>query len=350
MMAIKSGNPQTVEFLLSFDHAVTNASLLIRDVNGSLPIHEATSRGYEKIVQLLLGSTSPQMMTAMFTENGVGSTPLEIATFKYLLASDAELQTRFNSNAVQFTTPSSLIVNNLRMPWTNARTSLDTLKGTLEQLSQINQTTVDQHQALANIVVSLDQEGRLANSPDLRRVLKEYVESNARALEVSNTTSKQKKQIDEELKALYASAEESSATNNLQAIVSPGYGLLGSASFGLFNTRVPFPNQGLVQAVESMNVKATYNAIKNAVESSGLRRRRGLVHLLDAQTAVNAALDVATNQDNSLVYSFGQSRGYYNSYRLRRRIFANMEGLGPEEDQNKYNYILDYSMTCVDIN
>ncbi|CAG8620719.1 11185_t:CDS:2, partial [Acaulospora colombiana] len=310
MIAIKAGNLGVVEFLLSFHHPVTDASLLVRDANGSLPIHEATSKGYHKIVELLVRSKSAQAMKALCTENGIGSTPLEIAAFKHLLGFDRELQSRFDgAAALPYTVPSLVVTNRLSGPWTSARALLDSLKQMLDQLPQINRITIEEYQALENIVVSLDEEGRFTNSPILQRVLREYVERAASALEDHNGNSAQKALVDEELKAVYSSAES-------------------NPSVGYAGPKMPF----VQNVVASQDIKATYEMIRNAIESSGLKRRRVLVHLLDAQKAVNSAMAVATQAGH---FGFGQAPGYFGSY---------MGSLSPGKSQsNAFNYMLNYS-------
>ncbi|CAG8655036.1 2298_t:CDS:2, partial [Acaulospora colombiana] len=340
MIAIKTGNLEVVEFLLSFDHPVTNASLLARDANGSLPIHEATSKEYHKILELMLRSKSAQAMKALFTENGIGSTPLEIATFKYLLSFDRKLQNDINGNAaVQYTIPSPVIANLSSGPWSNARHLLQGLKQILEQLPQINRTTIDEYRALEKIVVSVDEEGRLTNSPTLLQVLREYIERSAIALEDSNTALAQKKRAYDELTAIYTSAEAAVSPSVLGQTASNDYTLNSLFGRHLYGNRIG------AQSTTGQDVGITYNVIRSAVESSGLKRRRGLVHLLDAQTAVNSAMDIAINAPNrDPGFTFGQTQGYSGSFRRRQRNFAKMEALGPEEDQsNKFNYILNYS-------
>lgn len=61
-----------VEIIIKF----TKLSLLARDATGSTPVHLAVSRAFPKITQMLVEAAPPE---ALYLENGVGSTPLEIA-------------------------------------------------------------------------------------------------------------------------------------------------------------------------------------------------------------------------------------------------------------------------------
>lgn len=60
----------------------TKAGLLIRNVNGSIPLHIAVSNSQSLTVKKLIDVSPAE---CLFTENGVGSTPLEIATLNVLL-------------------------------------------------------------------------------------------------------------------------------------------------------------------------------------------------------------------------------------------------------------------------
>ncbi|KAF5361582.1 hypothetical protein D9757_011560 [Collybiopsis confluens] len=72
-IALSSGHHRVSSMII--DH--TKASLMIRNVSGSTPLHMATFHGRAKIVQKLVEACPPE---SLFSENGVGNTPLEIAT------------------------------------------------------------------------------------------------------------------------------------------------------------------------------------------------------------------------------------------------------------------------------
>ncbi|KIK54450.1 hypothetical protein GYMLUDRAFT_63236 [Collybiopsis luxurians FD-317 M1] len=55
----------------------TKAGLMMYDVSGSIPLHIAVANSQVKTVQKLVDNSPPE---SLFTENGVGNTPLEIAT------------------------------------------------------------------------------------------------------------------------------------------------------------------------------------------------------------------------------------------------------------------------------
>ena len=69
-----------IRTILSFD--INPDTLLLRDSEGSTPLHAAVQRGFPESTRLLLKS-GPS--TALHLENGVGETPLEIATFQEIV-------------------------------------------------------------------------------------------------------------------------------------------------------------------------------------------------------------------------------------------------------------------------
>lgn len=84
MIAVKGAKLSVVKCLLEFDNPVTPASLLLRDINGSIPLHVAVKNGHAKITKLLINA-SPTNGKSLFMEDGVGCTPLETAGLQYLL-------------------------------------------------------------------------------------------------------------------------------------------------------------------------------------------------------------------------------------------------------------------------
>ncbi|ESK95874.1 ankyrin repeat protein [Moniliophthora roreri MCA 2997] len=77
-IAVSCGRKDIVELIINF----SKSGLLLRNVIGSLPLHTAVLNGYANITKLLL-DVSPK--EALHTENGVGDTPLEMATLQELL-------------------------------------------------------------------------------------------------------------------------------------------------------------------------------------------------------------------------------------------------------------------------
>lgn len=58
------------------------ANLLVRDVDGSPPLHSAVRQGFAEIVQLLIEAGPAE---ALLAENGVGETPLETASLQEIV-------------------------------------------------------------------------------------------------------------------------------------------------------------------------------------------------------------------------------------------------------------------------
>ncbi|KAK7062773.1 hypothetical protein VNI00_000262 [Paramarasmius palmivorus] len=77
-LAVNRGRNDIVKLIVNF----TKSGLLIRNVIGSMPLHIAVLNGYAKVSKILLDASSTE---ALHAENGVGDTPLEIATVQMLL-------------------------------------------------------------------------------------------------------------------------------------------------------------------------------------------------------------------------------------------------------------------------
>ncbi|KAF8267587.1 hypothetical protein EI94DRAFT_1801491 [Lactarius quietus] len=80
MLAAKRGNVTTARTILEF--GIDPAVHLLKDVDGSTPLHVAVQKEDPVLTELLLkyGPTQP-----LYTENGVGQTPLDVASLKGLL-------------------------------------------------------------------------------------------------------------------------------------------------------------------------------------------------------------------------------------------------------------------------
>ncbi|KAJ8080919.1 hypothetical protein PM082_017754 [Marasmius tenuissimus] len=76
-IATENNRRDLVEAIVNFD----TSSILIRNIKGSLPLHTAVLNGCPEITKMLLHA-SP--IEGLHSENGVGDTPLEIATSRYL--------------------------------------------------------------------------------------------------------------------------------------------------------------------------------------------------------------------------------------------------------------------------
>ncbi|KAG8939661.1 hypothetical protein FRC04_006086 [Tulasnella sp. 424] len=93
-MAVNTGNLQLVELLLQTAKNAVVQTLLFRDSTGATPLHSAILNGWSKIVSHLIDIGPPEML---YMENGVGSTPLEIARLQFLTQTLRGLGASLNS-------------------------------------------------------------------------------------------------------------------------------------------------------------------------------------------------------------------------------------------------------------
>ncbi|KAG9005316.1 hypothetical protein FRB93_009870 [Tulasnella sp. JGI-2019a] len=77
-IAVKTGRIDVVSLLLQSAKDAVLPALVLRDATGSIPLHSAVLACNAEIVTLLTAATPPE---ALYMENGVGSTPLEIAAY-----------------------------------------------------------------------------------------------------------------------------------------------------------------------------------------------------------------------------------------------------------------------------
>lgn len=78
---MKLGNFKLVDLLLRIAKDAVTPSFFLRDNTGATLLHTAILKGYSKIVSLLVGAGAPDVL---YMENGVGSTPMEMARSQYL--------------------------------------------------------------------------------------------------------------------------------------------------------------------------------------------------------------------------------------------------------------------------
>jgi len=75
-LAVKAGNIDLVTILLETARKAIAPTLTLRDCTGAIPLHSAVLNGHATIVSLLAAAGPPE---ALYLENAVGATPLEIA-------------------------------------------------------------------------------------------------------------------------------------------------------------------------------------------------------------------------------------------------------------------------------
>ncbi|KAL4261679.1 Ankyrin repeat protein [Pleurotus pulmonarius] len=74
-IAVDKGYIRIVERILT----ISKEALTIRNRNGATPLHIAVHQGYARIAKILIDAGPPELLA---TENGVGETPIETATFR----------------------------------------------------------------------------------------------------------------------------------------------------------------------------------------------------------------------------------------------------------------------------
>ncbi|KAL0574269.1 hypothetical protein V5O48_007677 [Marasmius crinis-equi] len=78
-LAVENGRKDIVEAIINFN----KSSLTMRSIKGSLPLHIAVLDSRPEIAKLLLEASPTEVL---HSENGVGDTPIEIATSQHLLS------------------------------------------------------------------------------------------------------------------------------------------------------------------------------------------------------------------------------------------------------------------------
>ena len=243
MLAVKGSRPHIVDFMLSIDSPATAASLSLRDVQGSLPIHIAAKRGLVRITTSLLRFSEPKLL---YTEDGVGITPLEIASLQYHLR----------------LTGSKGVVGSA-MPWNTPPNITSFFSDKIDMYwEDVERPEIEAAETLSALVRSLDAEGRFTNKEDLKDILTDYAECTMR-------DARQAKEEEESTPQLQTERERERSR--------------------FFRG----PQTDLDLQTEIFDEVGTFKLIKNAV---GHSTRRELVHPLDAQRAVGNALDKAINQ------------------------------------------------------
>ena len=243
MLAVKTFRPPLVDFMLSIDSPATAASLSLRNVQGSLPIHIAARNGLTRITTSLLRFSEPKLL---YTEDGVGITPLEIASLQY------HLRLTISKRAV-----GSVV------PWNPPPNITSFFSDKIDKYSEdVERPGIEAAETLSALVRSLDAEGRFTNKEDLKDILTDYAEHTMRDARLSKEEEETTPQLKTEREK-----EKSIFFRVLQTDLDP--------------------------QTEIFDEVGTFKLIKNAV---GHSTRRELVHLLDAQRAVGNALDRATSQ------------------------------------------------------
>ncbi|KAI5121628.1 hypothetical protein M0805_001157 [Coniferiporia weirii] len=88
MLAVLDGHRGAVDVLLQSGINSVKEGLTTRDAKGEMPLHAAVHKGYAEIASSLINSMSSP--DALYSENGVGHTPIETATVEWLMYATGE--------------------------------------------------------------------------------------------------------------------------------------------------------------------------------------------------------------------------------------------------------------------
>lgn len=191
------------------------------------------------------------------------------------------------------------------------------LRQLLYQIPDYKKVTTEEVRDLDLTVQALDAEGRFVQQPELKQILDGYVQmSHMSAVKWTSF---------EALKKKVSEAAEKEAPPVTTTMVENA------------TTTVIYVNKTDIQ-----DLQGTYEVVRAAVAASGTRRRRDLVHLLDAQRAVNTALAAATKPNDKQHFNF--LGGYINRY-YRRSTYGKPVDLDltANEDEVTFQYSLDLS-------
>jgi len=285
---------------------------------GSLPIHYAVANGHRKILQSLLNTAAG--VKTLFIENGVGTTPLEMAEFRYRLQ---VLESGFKNQDVApnaWTPYLPFLDPNIKYEANDKTANYELLKQILTAYPDTNRVTKEEVEGLEDIVESLEQEGRFIGHPEIKRVLEEYVQR-TRAAAVKS----------EQISVARAEFKKWDDEMSPPPIISTP--------------------QDPDLIVDTQDIKGTYDLARDAIRSSGTWKRRELVHLLDAQRAVNSALIAATMRKSPYgVNQFGQG-GTFDFKTNTYTTVAQKSDTYNEADEEKsknYCYMLNFSSVSQD--
>lgn len=336
MVAVKSRRTHIVKFLLQYKRPVTAATLDMRDAEGSIPLHVAISDGCKEIAGHLIEAAQASGKNSLFIENGVGSTPLELARFYCRLTS----LTLKNQNV----TPTDW--NGIGDEESNDLKSDAMRTAAVQRYHSFqlgNKVTGEDVDVLEQMVRSLDTEGRFNDKSKAREVLVAYVEREKAAAKAWSQYTETKERIQEKEQKIVA--ERISGTTTTITTFNP---VIPRYSMSMMMTP---PNAVQTSTdkgnmTDTQDAKGTYELIRDAVKQSNLRRSRNLVHLMDAQMAVDNALKSATKKRGSTPeFNFGRNQPRYQRrglYRSPQKATEYMD-MKEEDKSNTYEYLLDFS-------
>ncbi|KAG8803676.1 hypothetical protein FRC17_006140 [Serendipita sp. 399] len=322
-LAVRTGRRHLVELLLAFDHPVTEVTLALRNAEGSTPLHIAVAAGFQKITSLLLDKELSASSKTLFIENGIGSTPLETVVFLRLL----DISSSRFANPVVPTTFDECAGYDFDMSrnWGSLPISAYARSSLVDRIGgrgNTNSSTPEGTQSLDQLLQSLDAEGRFKEQPEVRNVLFDYAARCHTAIPQWEAMDQSKKEFLEQEDARANNGVVVSKSSMTVEKLKEIRGNLAARTYLRPNsTLLTSGTTESVQDTDTCDIEGTYKLIKSAIDSSPFKQRRELVHLLDAQRAVNTALDSAIkSSDSQPTFQFGQLEDPYRWLTAKQRL------------------------------
>ncbi|KAG5637903.1 hypothetical protein H0H81_002731 [Sphagnurus paluster] len=125
-IAVKEGATRATKLIVQF----TTAPLLMRDIDGSTPLHCAVQCGFAGITETIIKAAPPE---ALYMENGVGETPLDMATLKHKLEATRNFTNAHNRHLTSLNID-NVDENQRRIEPSHLDTELKRLRLTIDQL------------------------------------------------------------------------------------------------------------------------------------------------------------------------------------------------------------------------
>lgn len=196
MKAVKAGNVDIINILLTKAKKAVAPTLSMRDYSGATPLHIAILQGFSEVVSILVAASPPDVL---YVENGVGATPLELAK---LAALNVAVRNSENSSL-----PSQgfSIYGSGNLP--------------LEPAPSVKLEDEAEIAAMQKVIEKVKATGALAKKPELLEVLSKFVEQSASelaAVKAENQAADVEMETDEAKPAPYGRKDTLKPTETLQ--------------------------------------------------------------------------------------------------------------------------------------
>ena len=294
-----------VEIILGFTKSPS--ILLKRDIDGQIPLHCAAKAGFSDITGQLIAASPPE---ALYMENSVGNTPLEIVNLAEI---NERLRNYTQRNTFQF---QEISPSGVDYP-------SNVLSSTMEKVEV-------ESKEIREGVDSLFKDGAGKVNTDVKTAIVKWAEEMGKKVEVFKE--RQKVKEEEERQRRLRDGEATAPASAYASVLS------NVRTTSLF---CGLPAQAMATATppastfyDSCNFSRTSSLLQEASASrsdSLVPATRYLVHLFDVQQSVNATLaKVGGKQDEGEDYSYSRYR-----HRRRNRNRGDEGELEAEEDEDK---------------